>query len=603
MAESQNLLAARAYAALGWHVFPVSHRDKRPLSAHGFHDATTDLAQIDRWWGDGSQAGIGIATGPVSGLVVVDIDPRNGGDEALAALEAQFAAFPATIESATGGGGRHIFFMHPAPGDFAAIPSAKPWPGIDIKSTGGYVVAPYSTHPNGLKYHWKADCDPLDLQLAPIPQWLTEHLTKHPPRNAPQEPSEASERTFSEGERNDALASLAGTMRRRGMAPASILSALLEENKSRCLPPLSESEVATIAASVGRYTPDKDSTPGKLPAFSFQFADVLSMIQDDPPPIDWLLEGWLAKGDCSILVGAPYVGKSWVTLDLALTQALGLPTLGHFASTPRRVLVVDEENPADEVWRRLRMLCTAWDVKNSKAADGHLFIAQPCQGFSFREETAALSLMEQVNIIRPDLIIFDSLIAISDVRDENSAIEVRRFFHDRLYPLRSICGSTVLSVHHTSKAVYNRDRDVADEALPRGSIDMLGAPDSAFLLNRSTLGAGYLKLDALKVRRGERPKGLVLSIVPGDSGGARPLVRSVDRRAVELPHASQEARESLLGVLQDQGEITFRNLLAQAHLLAPQLNERQIRYALTTLQQGGRVEIDGEGMHRTVRVT
>lgn len=58
-----------------------------------------------------------------------------------------------------------------------------------------------------------------------------------------------------EGQRNSELASLAGTMRRRGLTESEIEAALLAVNSARCTPPLSEIEVERIAASIGRYQP------------------------------------------------------------------------------------------------------------------------------------------------------------------------------------------------------------------------------------------------------------------------------------------------------------------------------------------------------------
>lgn len=60
---------------------------------------------------------------------------------------------------------------------------------------------------------------------------------------------------LAEGQRNAGLASIAGTLRRKGMSGAAIEAALLAENGARCSPPLPDDEVRTIAASVSRYTP------------------------------------------------------------------------------------------------------------------------------------------------------------------------------------------------------------------------------------------------------------------------------------------------------------------------------------------------------------
>jgi hypothetical protein len=106
--------SALAYAEhFGFAVFPCKPGGKTPLTSHGFKDATKDPAQIRDWCKRWPDANIGIATGPISGIVVLDIDPRHGGDDTLAALELQYGALPAIPMVLTGGGGVHYYFKAP----------------------------------------------------------------------------------------------------------------------------------------------------------------------------------------------------------------------------------------------------------------------------------------------------------------------------------------------------------------------------------------------------------------------------------------------------------------------------------------------------------
>ncbi len=66
------------------------------------------IDQIQRWWRRWPDANVGIVTGAVSGLVVLDVDPRKGGGDLLAALEDVHGSLPRTVESLTGGGGQHF---------------------------------------------------------------------------------------------------------------------------------------------------------------------------------------------------------------------------------------------------------------------------------------------------------------------------------------------------------------------------------------------------------------------------------------------------------------------------------------------------------------
>jgi hypothetical protein len=171
------------YAAHGWPVFPLAPGSKTPLpGSRGFKDATTDITIISRQWSTTPDANIGIATGD-SGFFTVDIDPRNGGDDDLDALEAEHGSMPDTLEVMTGGGGTHRHYRMP---EGVRIGGAKLANGIDIKSYGGYIVAPPSIHPEtGLPYEWEASSDPTDgAAIVDAPQWLIDRLTvKEKPAN------------------------------------------------------------------------------------------------------------------------------------------------------------------------------------------------------------------------------------------------------------------------------------------------------------------------------------------------------------------------------------------------------------------------------------
>ncbi|MBK4735838.1 bifunctional DNA primase/polymerase [Noviherbaspirillum pedocola] len=185
---------ALALARRGFHVFPCKPEGKKPLTLHGFKDASVNPEQVDAWWDKWPEANIGMATGIVDGnkqLIVVDVDPRNGGEEGLFALEKRFGALPDTEVVLTGGGGWHYYLWAPAGITF----KSKIADGIDLKSSGGYVIGVGSTHASGKDYTYQASCDPEDGQaIADAPEWLIEHFAKqNKPVDAPAVASQASE--------------------------------------------------------------------------------------------------------------------------------------------------------------------------------------------------------------------------------------------------------------------------------------------------------------------------------------------------------------------------------------------------------------------------
>jgi hypothetical protein len=148
------------------------------LAKDGVRSATLDSGIIKHWWGYvAPEANLGVSC---ERLVVLDIDPRHDGDQSLTALEHE-CALPETWRTLTGGGGEHIVFSCPdgvAIKNYSPTPGSIPplGPGIDIRSSGGYIVAPPSRHISGRRYEFSVDHHPQDTPLAPLPGWLVERL-------------------------------------------------------------------------------------------------------------------------------------------------------------------------------------------------------------------------------------------------------------------------------------------------------------------------------------------------------------------------------------------------------------------------------------------
>jgi hypothetical protein len=177
--------AAFDLVQFGWQVFPLRPWSKEPLiskgdGGNGCHDATDDEEILAEWGKLYPNANIGIATGEPSGIIVVDLDPRNGSEETISKLAARKQTFPSTVEVRTWSGGTHLYFAW-QPGIINS--KSKLGRGIDIKTTGGYVVAPLSrvrcrdTGKTGV-YRWV--CSPLGEHLPRLPQWAVEALKPKP---------------------------------------------------------------------------------------------------------------------------------------------------------------------------------------------------------------------------------------------------------------------------------------------------------------------------------------------------------------------------------------------------------------------------------------
>jgi hypothetical protein len=323
------LTAALRYAEMGYRVFPCAPGGKMPLTDHGFHDATLDPDQIERWWARHPTANVGIAT---AGLVVIDVDGEAdawpGGDpERLLEL----AAGPMALTPH----GSHRLFRQPA-GKGWRCTQGRLAPKVDTRGDGGYVVAPPSVVA-GKAYRWAPGLeldDPPD-RLPEPPAWLAADLDRLAHGSSTAVPVAAGDPGANQiptGQRNATLARLAGAMRRVGMSRPEIAVALIQVNQDRCAPPLAAREVERIAASVARYEPDQVAVALAENHWEQMYADRApdetedrAAAHSDPGPIpEYLLQvpGFIEQVMAYTLATAPYPERT-----LAFAGALALQAL------------------------------------------------------------------------------------------------------------------------------------------------------------------------------------------------------------------------------------------------------------------------------------
>lgn len=232
--------AALKYADRGWRVFPLTEGKKAPALIKSWNTRATDSKeQIKAWWKKWPKANIGILTGEKSGIFVVDIDPKNGGDESITDL-LKDRELPNTSTVRTGSGGSHIFFRYPD----EKIKTRRGFPGagIDICSNGGYVVAAPSIHPNGTAYLWANN-----HKLNDAPQWLLDLLLSK--ENKPVD----TQGFITVGTRNVELYKIGCSLRGKGLKSRELGTELHRINKYQCEVPLDDSEVNIIIDSVNQY--------------------------------------------------------------------------------------------------------------------------------------------------------------------------------------------------------------------------------------------------------------------------------------------------------------------------------------------------------------
>lgn len=256
---------ALTLAQLGIRVIPIRPKNKIPAISNWPAQASTNPDIIERWFGQGDY-NLGIATGPESNLLVVDVDDKN----ALTHYPWLKVKTPIAITN----NGYHLYFKWSAKLDGIPTTKVRPLPGIDVRGKGGQVVAPPSIHPSGHIYRWADGLSITDVPLADAPQELIQALTGQPectqpadewyvPGGVDWDALEASGAPA--GQRNATLAGLVGSLYSRGISHQEVTNRALAFG-ARCTPPMDEREIMTVVESISRRERQRATAPITIPA-------------------------------------------------------------------------------------------------------------------------------------------------------------------------------------------------------------------------------------------------------------------------------------------------------------------------------------------------
>ena len=451
MTTTTKLDAALAYASWGWHVLPLIPNDKRPASAHGVHDATTDPDQIRAWWAQNPNYNIGIAAGEKSGIVVFDIDPRNGGDESWDDFTAEHGAVPDGICQLTAGGGQHYIAQWRD-----GLKSCELRKGVDFLSGGRYfVVAPSNI--NEREYTWEASGDPTD-GVCPfvIPdQWLAAMAVR-------KVVALATDGALITGNRNAGLASLAGSMRRNGFSNTEIHAAISIVNAERCDIPLPASDIRRIAESISRYEPEHDlgasAALGDVAAnnlinknvdviekLNAVFGDQLGVDYEAP---DELVEGLMTIGSAVVVYGDSNSGKTFWALSVAASVAMGTECYGR-RTDPGLVVYLASESPTS-----IRSRIQALKKYHNNELENLVVVQAPVNFYlGDGDATDVIGLVKTVEQMKGQpvrLIVGDTLARISAGANENSGEDMGPVM-SRFDVVAAATKACIMIIHHNGK--------------------------------------------------------------------------------------------------------------------------------------------------------
>ena len=242
-------------------IFPLRENRKDPAVKGGFTSAFTDKEHATAVWSRMPNLNIGIATGGMSGgIVVIDCDyhPEDGRDglSVKAEWEREHGDFPETVCVETPTGGEHYYFRTDEPFSCSTNSSLA----IDIRGDGGYVVAPPSVHPNGGTYTWINSPD--DVPIADIDENVKAFIRSVQKGDEKREKFQMPDKV-SKGGRNETLFKLACSLQSKGYEDDMIYIMLNGVNNTKCKPPLHESEVEKIYQQALGYDKGEKNEPAK----------------------------------------------------------------------------------------------------------------------------------------------------------------------------------------------------------------------------------------------------------------------------------------------------------------------------------------------------
>ena len=578
------------YASMGLAVFPLRPKDKRPATVNGCKAATTNKEQIAGWWDKHPDSNIGIATGRLSGGLVVidlDIDENKGvnGYDSLKAWQRENGELQETWQSITGRGGYHLLYMSAS----THKNRVGLYEGIDIRGDGGYIVAPPSIHPNGRKYEWEQGPD--EIAIAQADRRVADFLKGTVPVKQEKQDVPPMEK-IPEGCRTDAMVRLVGRLKGDGLTDGAIRAAVREENEKLCVPPLTERELEkTVFPALSRgwqterpYAAVTDN--GKTRPMKSQSLEMVTMDSVEEKAPDWLIMDYVPRYQITSLAGDGGSGKTTVWCALAaaissgkmpfLVDGFGIP----FRDEPQKVMFFSAEDSYEYTLKR-RLRKNGAKMENIMSID----IADE----RFQDVKFNSPFLEQLlEKHRPVLCIFDPIQAFvpPDIRMGD-----RNAMRSCLAPLIGYgekYGTTFLIIEHANKqsGVWGRKR-IADSA-------------DIWDISRSVIMAGETNEKGIRYLSHEKSNygptaGTVLYMIADEvvqfksytEKKDKDFVTEIDYNSRQAPQ-KEEAKEFILDFLQD-GEKEVSELDETA--AATSISKNALKNAKADLKKAGKIKI------------
>ncbi|MFC2170282.1 AAA family ATPase [Acidobacteriota bacterium] len=484
--NNKSLLEAALYYrySLGFSVIPVM-KDKKPYIAwEPYQKKKATKEEIKGWWKHWPNANIGIVTGKISELVVIDVDTEEGNSELNKILPDTF--LPPMVKTPRGGKHFYCRYVDGLRNNTGAIE------GCDLRAEGGYIIAPPSDNGNGIKYEWMEGLVIDETEIPDIPESYIEFIKNHKEYSLRNNECgmKKSTKMFGKGRRDDDLFHVANSLVKGGMLEEEV-EAVTRYLAKKCDPPFSEKEAKIKVESALKRALKREAT----------FEPILTNLDTiTPQPVEWLWFNRIPLGKLSLLVGDPGQGKSFLSVYMAahITTGKPWPDIGEPNLKGSVIMITAEDGIADTV--RIRADAAGADVEKIRILEG---VTTEKGEFDFFNLIKYLPALEKAIHETKDvrLVILDPITSYLGIIDSHKNSAVR----GALTPLVQLAEKYKIAV----VAISHLNKNIALNAIYRtmGSLAFTAAARAVWVVSRD-------EGDENKSRRFFMPLKTNLSIEP-----------------------------------------------------------------------------------------
>lgn len=466
----------------GLSVFPVSIETKKPLvSWDRLQEELPSYEEVQQWFGGESRA-VGVATGPVSDLFLLDFDFGKH-PEAREFFDKH--PMPRTWMEKTKGDGLHVYFRWSDDlNERQTLTQSKLWPGVDTKGYGGY--SKICPSPG---YEWIVA--PHMTPLAFAPDWLVEMLPKKPSNRLIGEYqikaanwmlADLTNINPGDGARGctPTFTRVIGRLKAKGMS--------IEETKCLLLPWAQQHEYETRLDKLveDQYT----RYPQRAEVIQEDTNHSLMQFLANSEQHVYIIPDLLAEGTINVMAGLQESRKSWLLLDMAVSIASGTSWLSKYPCQRMKVLAIDQERSKKEMKRRINALLAGRNI-DPKTMEGFL-VAKAETTFQLGDFKSFEAFTRLIETTHPQVVLIDSLKTIQsgDIKDSNAMQPLFEKFKE----LKKKYGLTIVILHHENNRAYEmmREKAIVTAETIEGSASIKQVPDGLFVVRNHDMDSSFV---------------------------------------------------------------------------------------------------------------